>query len=164
MARGPLWKEPDMSRILAVAACALLALPVHALEAPNACELVKPDEINAVAAKKVAKILQQRSGNPSECGFADEHKAAIVVVTVRTVQYAVKDEMFQERDNLEKIYREHAKQVDTVGEGGYWLAANHQLGFRKGKAIVTVRFATPKNQNEVDTEQIARVIEARLPK
>ncbi len=153
-----------MSRVLALAALAALALPAHALDNPNACELVKPEEINAVAAKKVAKILQQRSGNPSECGFIDSHKAAVLVVTVRTVQYAVKDEMFQERDNLEKIYRDHAKPLDTVGDGGYWLAANHQLGFRKGNAIVTLRFATAKNQNEVDTAQIARVVEARLPK
>jgi hypothetical protein len=152
-----------MSRIL-LAALALAALPAHALDAPNACDLVKPEEINAIAAKKVEKVLQQRSGNPSECGFIDSHKAAVLVVTVRTVQYAVKDEMFQERDNLEKIYRDHAKDLVNVGEGGYWIAANHQLGFRKGKAIVTVRFATSKNQNEVDTAQIARVIEARLPK
>jgi hypothetical protein len=153
-----------MSRVLAFATIALLALPAHALEAPNACDLVKPDEINAVAAKKVEKVLQQRSGNPSECGFIGAHKAAVLVVTVRTVQYAVKDEMFQERDNLEKIYRDHAKALDTIGDGAYWLAANHQLGFRKGKAIVTVRFATAKNQNEIDTAQVARVIEARLPK
>jgi hypothetical protein len=86
------------------------------------------------------------------------------VVTVRTVQYAVKDELFQERDNLEKIYKSRSKQLDTVGEGGYWLAANHQLGFRKGKTIVSLRFTNPKNQNEIDTGQIARVIEGRLPK
>jgi hypothetical protein len=153
-----------MSRVLALGTAAVLALPAHAAEAPNACELVKPEEINAIAVKKVEKVLQQRSGNPSECGFIDAHKAAVLVVTVRTVQYAVKDEMFHERDNLEKIYRDHAKPLDTVGDGGYWLGANHQLGFRKGKAIVTVRFATTKNQNEVDTAQVARVIEARLPK
>jgi hypothetical protein len=91
-------------------------------------------------------------------------KAAVLVVTVRRVQYAVKDELFQERDNLEKIYHSKSKQVDAVGEGAYWLAANHQLGFRKGKTIVSLRFATPKNQNEGDTSQIARVIDARLPK
>ena len=123
-----------------------------------------PEEINLVASSKVEKVLQQRSGNPSECGFIDAKKTAVLVVTVRTVQYAVKDEMFQERDNLEKIYHSKSKQLDTVGEGGYWLAANHQLGFRKGKTIVTLRFSTAKNQNEVDTSQIARVVESRLPK
>jgi hypothetical protein len=148
-----------------VASLAALALPAFAApEAPNACELVMPEEINVIASSKVEKVQQQRSGNPSECGFIDAKKAAVLVVTVRQVQYAVKDEMFQERDNLEKIYRSKSKQIDTVGEGGYWLAPINQLGFRKGKAIVTLRFGTPKNQNEVDTAQIARVIEARLPK
>jgi hypothetical protein len=153
-----------MSRILALGTLALLALPAHALDNPNACDLLKPEEVNAIAADKVVKVLQQRTGNPSECGFIDAKKAAVIVVTARSVQYAVKDEMFQERDNLEKIYRDHAKDLDTIGEGGYWLHANHQLGFRKGKTIVTVRFAIPKNQNEADSSQIARVIEARLPK
>ena len=148
-----------------VASLAAFALPAYAApEAPNACELIKPEEINLVSDKKVEKVLQQKSGNPSECGFMDAKKTAVLVVTVRTVQYAVKDEMFQERDNLEKIYKSRSKQLDTVGEGGYWLPPNSQLGFRKGKTIVTVRFTNPKNQNEVDTSQIARVIEARLPK
>jgi hypothetical protein len=153
-----------MFRIIFLGTIALLALPARAVETPNACDLVKPAEINLIAAKKVERVLQQKSGNPSECGFIDAHKAAVLVVTVRTVQYAVKDEMFQERDNLEKIYRAHSQPVDAIGDGAYWLAANHQLGFRRGKAIVTVRFATAKNQNEVDTSQIARVIDSRLPK
>jgi hypothetical protein len=158
-----------MSRTLflgTVASLAALALPAYTAtpENPNACELVKPEEINLISDKKVEKVLQQKSGNPSECGFIDAKKTAVLVVTVRTVQYAVKDEMFQERDNLEKIYKSRSKQLDTVGEGGYWLPPNHQLGFRKGKTIVTVRFNNPKNQNEIDTGQIARVIEARLSK
>ena len=148
-----------------IALAAAFALPAHAVpEAPNACDLIKPEEINLISSSKVEKVLQQRSGNPSECGFIDAKKTAVLVVTVRTVQYAVKDEMFQERDNLEKIYHSKSKQLDTVGEGGYWLPPNHQLGFRKGKTIVTLRFSTTKNQNEVDTAQIARVIESRLPK
>ena len=151
---------------LAIALAAAFSLPAFAAtpENPNACELVKPEEINLVAASKVEKVLPTKAGNPSECGFIDAKKASVLVVTVRTVQYAVKDEMFQERDNLEKIYRSKSKQLDTVGEGGYWLGANHQLGFRKGKTIVSLRFGTTKNQNEVDTAQIARVIEARLSK
>jgi hypothetical protein len=165
-ARGdsPPSPEPAMSRILALSAVAFLALPALALESPNACDLVKPDEINLVASSKVARVLPQKSGNPSECGFMDAKKTAILVVTVRTVQYAVKDEMFQERDNLEKIYHAHSKPVEAIGDDGYWLGANHQLGFRRGKTIVTVRFATTRNQNEADTSQIARVIDARLPK
>jgi hypothetical protein len=154
----------SMSRILAIGTVAFLALPAYALEAPNACDLVKPEEVNLVAVNKVEKVVQEKSGNPSECAFMGAKKAAVLVVTVRRVQYAVKDELFQERDNLEKIYHSKSKQVDAVGEGAYWLAANHQLGFRKGKTIVSLRFATPKNQNEGDTSQIARVIDARLPK
>src|SRR5437868_4607244 len=141
-----------MSR-LALALLAVVALPAFA--AQNACELVQPEEINLISTSKVDKVVQQKSGNPSECGFLDSKKAAVLVVTVRDVQYAVKDELFMERDNLEKIYKTRSKNIDTVGEGAYWLPVNHQLGFRKGKTIVTVRFGTPKNQNELDTSQIA---------
>jgi len=150
-----------MSR-LTLALLSALALPAYA--AQNACELIKPEEINLISTSKVDKVVQQKSGNPSECGFLDAKKAAVLVVTVRDVQYAVKDELFMERDNLEKIYKTRSKNLDTVGEGAYWLPVNHQLGFRKGKTIVTVRFGTPKNQNELDTSQIARVIETRLGK
>jgi hypothetical protein len=150
-----------MSR-LTVALLSALALPAFA--AQNACELVKPEEINLIATSKVEKVVQQKSGNPSECGFLDAKKAAVLVVTVRDVKYAVKDELFMERDNLEKIYKTRSKNIDAVGEGAYWLPVNHQLGFRKGKTIVTVRFGTSKNQNELDTSQIARVIETRLEK
>ena len=150
-----------MSR-LAFALLAAAALPAFA--AQNACELIKPEEINLISTSKVEKVVQQKTGNPSECGFLDAKKAAVLVVTVRDVKYAVKDELFMERDNLEKIYKTRSKNVDTVGEGAYWLPVNHQLGFRKGKTIVTVRFGTTKNQNELDTSQIARVIETRLEK
>ena len=150
-----------MSR-LTLALLSALALPAYA--AQNACELIKPEEINLISTSKVDKVVQQKSGNPSECGFLDAKKAAVLVVTVRDVQYAVKDELFMERDNLEKIYKTRSKNLDTVGEGAYWLPVNHQLGFRKGKTIVTLRFGTPKNQNELDTSQIARVIETRLGK
>jgi hypothetical protein len=142
-----------------------LALPAAALAVPpNACELLTQEEINLIAARKVEKVVQQKTGNPSECSYIDARKGGVMVLTVREVQYAVKDEMHMERDNLEKIYRSKSKQLDTVGEGAYWLAANSQLGFRKGKTIVTLRFTTPKNQNEIDTSQVARVVEARLGK
>lgn len=138
-------------------------LPAAALaQTPNACELLKPEEINLISTRKVERVMVQRSGNPSECGFLDSRRTAVLVVTVRVVQYAVRDELFQERDNLQKIYKARAKDVENLGDGAYWLGAFHQLSFRKGKTIVNVRFATPKNQNEVDTAQIARVIESRL--
>jgi len=151
-----------MSR-LTLALLSALALPAYA--AQNACELVQPEEINLIATStKVEKVVQQKSGNPSECGFLDARKAAVLVVTVRDVQYAVKDEMGMERDNLEKIYKTHSKPVDGVGDGAYWMPSAHQLGFRKAKTIVNVKFGTAKNQNELDTAQIARVIETRLTK
>ena len=146
----------------AIAALAF-ALPAAALaDPPNACELLTPEEISTISERKVATVQPQKSGNPSQCGFLDSRKAAVLVVSVREVKYAVKDELFQERDNLEKIYKSRSKQLDTVGEGGYWLPPNKQLGFRKGKMIVNVTFSTPKNQNELDTAQVARMIEARL--
>ena len=142
---------------------ALFALPATALAAPpNACELLTAAEVNAIAERKVETVQQQKTGNPSQCGYLDSRKGAVLVVSIREVQYAVKDEMNVERDNLEKIYRSKSKEVDTVGDAGFWLPPNKQLGFRKGKSIVSVIFSTPKNQNELDTSQIARVIETRI--
>jgi hypothetical protein len=155
-----------MSRTLHLGiTAAALALPIPAFATPpNACELLKVEEINLIAERKVERVQQQKVGNPTECGFLDSRKAAILTLTVREVQYAVKDEMNMERDNLEKIYRAKAKLIDTVGDAAYWLPTNSQLGFRKGKMIVTVRFSTTKNQNDVDTAQLARVVETRLGK
>ena len=148
-----------------IAALAFLAIPAAALAAPpNACEVVTAEEINKIAVSKVERVQAQKAGNPSQCGFLDGRKASVLVVSVREVQYAVKDELFQERDNLEKIYKTRSKQLDTVGEGGYWNPANKQLGFRKGKMIVNVTFSIKENQSEVDTSQIARIIESRIPK
>lgn len=144
--------------LLAAASFGAFAAP------PEACGLLTLDEINAIAASKAEKTQVQKSGNPSQCGFLDGRKAAVVVVSVREVQYAVKDEMHYERENLEKIYKMRAKQLDTIGDGGFWLPANKQLTFRKGKMIASVTFATPKNQTEIDTAQLARLVENRLPK
>ena len=85
-------------------------------------------------------------------------------VSIREVQYAVKDELHEEKTQLEKIYKTRTKQIDTVGEGGYWSPGNKQLGFRKGKMIVNVTFSLKENQSEIDTAQIARIIDARIPK
>jgi hypothetical protein len=148
-----------------LAALALATLPAAALATPpNACEILKPEEINKIAVSKVDRVQVQKSGNPSQCGFLDGRKAAVLVVSLREVQYAVRDELFQERDNLEKIYKTRSKELDTVGDGGYWNPANKQLGFRKGKMIVNVTFSLKENQTEVDTAQIARIIDSRLPK
>ena len=149
----------------ALAPLALAILPASALaDPPNACQIITPDAINQIAERKVEQVQQQKSGNPSQCGFLDSRKAAVLVISIREVKYAVKDELFEEKSQLEKIYKTRAKDLDTVGEGGYWNPANKQLGFRKGKMIANVTFSTPKNQNELDSSSIARVIEAKLPK
>jgi hypothetical protein len=148
-----------------LSALALLALPAAALAAPpNACEVLKPEDINSIAVSKVERIQPQKSGNPSQCGFLDSRKAAVLVVSIREVKYAVKDELHEEKSQLEKIYKSRAKLLDTVGDGGYWVPANKQLGFRKGKMIVNVKFSTKENQTELDTAQIARIIDSRIPK
>jgi hypothetical protein len=142
---------------------ALALLPAAALAVPpEACSLLTAEEINAVAERRVERIQPQKSGNPTQCGFLDSRRGAVLVLSVREVQYAVRDEMHYERENLEKIYKMRAKQLDTIGEGGFWLPANKQMVFRKGKMIASIIFSTPKNQNEVDTGQIARLVESRL--
>lgn len=149
----------------ALAALALAALPAAALAAPpDACEVLKPEDINSIAVSKVERVQEQKSGNPSQCAFLDGRKAAVVVVSIREVQYAVKDELHEEKTQLEKIYKSRSKQIDTVGDGAYWLPANKQLGFRKGKMIVNVTFSIKENQTELDTSQIARIIDSRIPK
>jgi hypothetical protein len=146
-------------------AALLAALPAAALAVPpNPCEILTPEVINQIAERKVEQVQQQKSGNPSQCGYIDSRKGAVLVVSIREVQYAVKDELFEEKTQIEKIYKTRTKQLDTVGEGGYWSPANKQLGFRKGKMIVNITFSTAKNQNELDSAQIARVIEAKLGK
>ncbi|HUP29829.1 MAG TPA: hypothetical protein VM122_06625 [Usitatibacter sp.] len=141
----------------------LLAAPLCVLATPpDACKILTVDEINAIAERPVERLQPQKTGNPSQCGYLDSRRAAVLVVSVREVQYAVRDEMHYERENLEKIYKMKAKQLDTIGDGGFWLAANKQMVFRKGKMIASVTFATPKNQNEIDTGQIARLVETRM--
>ena len=142
---------------------ALLLVPPAALATPpDACKILTVDEINAIAERPVERLQPQKTGNPTQCGFLDARRGAVLVVSVREVQYAVRDEMHYERENLEKIYKMKAKQLDTIGDGGFWLAANKQMVFRKGKMIASVTFSTPKNQNEIDTGQVARLGESRL--
>ena len=151
-----------MKKILGLLAFALAASPVFA-EVPNACEIIKVEEINAVAGGTVERVQQQKTGNPSVCGFTDNRRAAILVLSIREVQYAAENELQLERENLEKIYKSRAKFITgMVGENAFWFAATHQLFFRKGKKIVSVTFSREKNQNESDTATIARVVESRL--
>ena len=149
----------------AFASLAFALVPAAALAAPpNACEVLKPEDINPIAVSKVERVQPQKSGNPTQCGFLDSRKAAVLTLSIREVQYAVKDELHEERTQTEKIYKTKTKQLETVGDGGYWSPANKNLGFRKGKLIVNVKFDIKENQSEVDTAQIARIIDARIPK
>ena len=149
-------------RTSALLVIATLATAAYA-DPPNACDMLTAEDINAFAERKVEKKRPQRSGNPSECGFLDSRNGAVLVVSLKEVRYAVKDEFDVEKANLEKIYKGRAKLLETVGDGGFWMAANKSLWFRKGKVIGSVKFQTPKNQNEIDTGQIARLVESRIP-
>ncbi len=145
------------------AACIAPSLAARA-ENPNACELITMDEVNTFAGGVVTKFSQRNSGNPSQCSFEDSRKTAVLLVGIREVQYAAENELQYERENLEKIYRAKVKYVKPLGDGdgSFWFAANKTVMFRKAKRIVTVTFAREKNQTEVDTVQVARLIESRL--
>src|ERR1700752_1470782 len=146
-----------MKKILGLLAFAAFASPAFA-DVPNACEIIKADEINAIANGTVEKVQPQRTGNPSVCGFLDGHHSAVVVISIREVQYAAETELQVERENLEKIYKSRVKWLTgTVGENAFWMPVNKQLFFRKGKKIVSVPFAREKNRNEVDSAQVARI-------
>ncbi len=129
---------------------------------PDACQIVTMDEVNTIADGTAAKISPRKSGNPTECAFEDSRRAAVLVIRIREVQYAAENELQYERENLEKIYRSKVKWVEGVGESAFWLEANKTGMFRKGKMIVTLTFQRPKNAREVDTMQVARLIENRL--
>jgi hypothetical protein len=141
---------------------AALAVPLAGAAPPDACSILKVEEINSIAGGVVEKVQQRKSGNPSECGYIDSRRAAVLVLSLREVQYAAENELQHERETLEKIYRGKVKWLNAVGENGFWMPINKQLMFRKGKTLVSVSFARAANQNEVDSSQVARMIESRL--
>lgn len=141
----------------------LLALPfAAAAEVPNACTIVTAQDLNQIAGGGIVGRQQRQSGNPSECSFVDAHHASVVLLKLQEVQYAAENELQHERETLEKVYRTRAKWLTTVGESAFWINANHQLVFRKGKTLVWVTFERPANRNEIDTAQVARLVEAQL--
>ena len=153
--------DRPVARRLALAL--FLALPLAAAaQAPNACDIVKAEDINQIAGGGIVGKQQRQSGNPSECSFVDARRAAVVVIKLQEVQYAAENELQHERETLEKIYRSKARWLNTVGESAFWLNANRQLVFRKGKTLVWVTFERPANRNELDTAQVARLVEAQL--
>ena len=129
---------------------------------PDACGILTAAELNSIAGGTVESVQQRKSGNPSECAYIDKHRGAVLVVSIREVQYAAENELQYERENLEKIYRGKAKRLTGVGENGFWMPVNKQLLFRKAKTLVSVSFARVANQNEADSSQVARMIESRL--
>ena len=149
--------------LLLAAACVAVPLAARA-ENPNACDLITIDEVNTFASGVATKISQRQSGNPSQCAFEDARRGAVLVITVREVQYAAENELQYERENLEKIYRSKVKYVKPLGDGdgAFWFGANKTAMFRKAKRIVTVSFAREKNAVETDTVQMARLIDAHL--
>jgi len=148
------------SRFLALLAAAASATGLAA--PPASCQIVTMDEVNSIAGGAATRIVPQQSGNPSACAFQDARRAAVLVIKIREVQYAAENELQHERENLEKIYRNKVKWIEGVGDRAFWLQANKSGMFRKGKFLVTVTFSREKNATEVDTMQVARLIENRI--
>ena len=149
-----------VSRLLPILALAFAA-SAQAVP-PDSCTVLTMDEINTIAAGAATKVSPRKSGNPSQCAFEDSRRAAVIVITLREVQYAAENELQYERENLEKIYRSKVKWIEGVGETAFWLQANKTAMFRKGKLLVTLAFAREQNAKEIDTMQAARLVEARL--
>jgi hypothetical protein len=141
-----------------------LAMPLSTLAVPpDACSIVKIEEVNQIAAGAIERTQVRKAGNPSECSFLDARRGAVLVLSLREVKYAAENELQHERENLEKIYRSKAKWLSpTIGDNAFWLPANKQLVFRKGRTIASVTFSRPVNQNEIDTAQVARLVEAQI--
>ena len=58
--------------------------------------------------------------------------------------------------------RARVKWIEGVGNSAFWFERNQTAMFRKGKLLVTLKFFRDKNANEVDTMQMARILESRL--
>ena len=163
--RAPAPWSPELkqlaARSLLPALCLALSLAAHATP-PEACKLVRIEDLNQIAGGAITGTQVRKAGNPTECSFVDARKASVLVLRLNEVQYAAENELQHERETLEKIYRQKAKWVNTVGESSFWLEANKQLVFRKGKTLVWVTFERPANRNELDSEQVARLVEAQL--
>jgi hypothetical protein len=153
--------KPYAARRLVLALALLAALGAHAVP-PSACSLVKVDQLNQIAGGVITGTQVRKAGNPTECSFVDARKASVLVIRLNEVQYAAENELQHERETLEKIYRQKAKWLNTVGDSAFWLDANKQLVFRKAKTLVWVTFERSANRNEVDSGQVARIIEAQL--
>ena len=151
-----------MTPARALALLATLTATASLAAPPDACAVISLDEVNTMVAGAAKRAMPRKSGNPSECAFEDSRRAALLVLKIREVQYAAENELQYERENLEKIYRGKVKWIEGVGDSAFWFHANKSAMFRKGKTLVTLTFAREKNANEVDTMQLARMVESRL--
>jgi hypothetical protein len=145
-----------IAALAAVAPLATLGAP------PDACSLISLRDVNLIADGVATKVVPQKSGNPSSCAFNDSKQGAVLVVSVREVQYAAANELQYERENNEKIYRAKAKPVEALGDQAFWLQPNKLLMFRKGKTLVSVTFVRAQNANELDSAKAARVVESNM--
>jgi len=144
-------------------AALVVAAPLAALaDPPEACSLLSLDELNLITDGAAARVVPQKSGNPSSCAYNDSKHTAVLVISVREVKYAAENELQYERENNEKIYRAKAKWVEGVGDHCFWLQPNKLLMFRKGKVLVSVKIARPKYATENDSAKVARVIESHM--
>jgi hypothetical protein len=140
-----------------------VAAPLAAIAVPpEACSLISLDDLNRIADGVATKVVPQKSGNPSSCAYNDSKQGAVLIVSIREVQYAAANELQYERENNEKIYRAKAKPVEALGDQAFWLQPNKLLMFRKGKMLVSVTFARAQNANEIDSAKAARVVESNM--
>ncbi len=146
------------------AAVFALLFPAAALAQVDPCELIKMEEVNAIANVPANKKRSHTTRSGQECSFLDSKQNAVLTTEVRIAKLP-KAELDVEAENLQKIYRTSVKPVE-IGDGGFWLNSKHELFFRKGKHIVRVVMA-PASDSKVTqarTETVARLIESRLPK
>jgi hypothetical protein len=144
-------------------AAAFLA-STSALAQTDPCELIKMEEVNAIAQAPANKTRSHTTKQGIECSYLDSKQNAVATIEIRGAKLP-KAELDLEAENLQKIYRTSVKPVE-IGEGGFWLNSKHELFFRKGKNIVRV-VMTPSADSkatQAKTESIGRLVESRLPK
>jgi hypothetical protein len=150
-------------KTLTCLAAALLA-STSALAQTDPCEMIKMEEVNAIAQAPANKTRSHTTKQGIECSYLDSKQNAVATIEIRGAKLP-KAELDLEAENLQKIYRTSVKPVE-IGEGGFWLNSKHELFFRKGKNIVRV-VMTPSADSkatQAKTESIGRLVESRLPK
>jgi|CXWL01.1.fsa_nt_gi hypothetical protein len=147
-------------RHLCIAVAFAAATP--ALAQVDPCELIKIEEVNAIANVPANKMRTHQTKQGIECSFLDSRQNAVLTTEVRNAKLP-KAELDIEAENLQKIYRTSVKPVE-IGDGGFWLNSKHELFFRKGKHIVRVVMAPAADAKitQARTETVARLIESRL--